>query len=93
MERISKKNTSYTKSTLSLISGLLIGTIIPFLAFSITDYYGLGFILLIVAMVFTYYLIKKNKILNSLQDVVYLFIFGFYFGFVMLIPYFAIIKM
>gem|GEM_PF-6557422 len=92
MERIFKKNSSYTRSTVSLISGLLIGTLITYFLFSITNYYGFGFVLLFSIIASTYYMIKKNKMLSSLEDSLYLFIFGFYFGFVMLIPYFVIIR-
>ncbi len=92
MEKISEKNIAYPKLAISLISGLLIGSLIPYLAFSITSNYGV-FLMIAASVTILYYQVKGNGAFKEIKEDHFLFLAGCLFGLIMLIPYIAIINL
>ena len=91
MEKATERVIPYHKIAISLISGLLIGSLAPFLAFSITDFLGFGMITTLAIITSSYYFILKLKESNNLKEGQLLFVIGIFFGIIMLLPYIAII--
>lgn len=92
MEKATERNIPYPKIAISLISGLLIGSLAPYLAFSLTDYLGFGLLIILAIITLSYSFILKLKESNNLKESQYLFVIGIFFGIVMLLPYVAIIR-
>ncbi|MGM9974272.1 MAG: hypothetical protein ACI33K_09565 [Clostridiaceae bacterium] len=91
MEKATERVIPYPKIAISLISGLLIGSLAPYLAFSFTDYLGFGLIITLAILTASYSFIVKLKESNNLKENQYLFVIGIFFGIIMLLPYVAII--
>ena len=91
MEKATERVIPYPKIAFSLISGLLIGSLAPFLAFSFTDFLGFGMLITLAIITSSYYFILKLKESNNLKEGQLLFVIGIFFGIIMLLPYIAII--
>ena len=92
MEKATERSIPYPRIAFSLISGLLFGSLAPYLAFSFTDYIGFGLLLIIAVITYSYSFILKLKEGKKLKEDQYLFLVGIFFGIIMLLPYLAIIR-
>ena len=91
MEKATERVIPYPKTAFSLICGLLIGSLAPYLAFSITDFLGFGMLITLAIITSSYSFVIKSKEKNKLKEDQYLFVIGIFFGIIMLLPYIAII--
>ena len=91
MEKATERTIPYPKIAFSLISGLLVGSLAPYLAFSLTDFLGFALLITLAILTASYSFIIKLKESNSLKEGQYLFVTGIFFGIIMLLPYVAII--